>query len=81
MWPRHIPRLSSSCSNAPLDLPAALALLAFYIYALLCTSTLAVMRRETGTWRWPLFALAYTLTAAWLAGWVTHGLAALILGA
>ena len=31
-----------------------------------CPSTLAVVRRETGTWRWPLFLFVYTTGLAWL---------------
>jgi ferrous iron transport protein B len=56
----------------PLTRPAALALLAFFVFALQCTSTLAVMRRETGGWKWPAFAFTYMSIAAWLAGWMTH---------
>ena len=59
----------------PLTRPAALALLAFFVFALQCTSTLAVMRRETGGWKWPAFAFTYMFIAAWLAGWLTHVIA------
>ena len=59
----------------PLTRPAALALLAFFVFALQCTSTLAVMRRETGSWKWPAFAFAYMFVAAWLAAWLTHSVA------
>jgi ferrous iron transport protein B len=59
----------------PLSKPAALALLAFFVFALQCVSTLAVMRRETGGWKWPAFAFTYMLVAAWIAGWITHSLA------
>ncbi len=50
----------------------ALALLAFFIYALQCTSTLAVIRRETNGWRWPAFAFAYMLACAWIAGSIAY---------
>ena len=42
-------------------LPSALSLLVFFVFALQCTSTIAIMARETGTWRWPAFAFAYCL--------------------
>src|SRR5262249_33685345 len=41
-------------SNTPLmTFPTALSLLAFFVYALQCLSTLAILRRETNGWRWP----------------------------
>jgi ferrous iron transport protein B len=42
------------------------SLLAFFAIACQCSSTLAVIRRETRTWRWPLFLFAYTGVLAWL---------------
>ncbi len=56
----------------PLTRPAALALLAYFVFALQCVSTLAVMRRETGGWAWPLFAFAYMTLAAWIAAFVVY---------
>jgi ferrous iron transport protein B len=44
----------------------ALALMAFFVLACQCMSTLAAVRRETRSWRWPLFVLGYTYTAAWM---------------
>jgi ferrous iron transport protein B len=42
-----------------LTLGGAIALLIFFAFAMQCTSTLAVVRRETGGWRWPLAQFAY----------------------
>ena len=55
--------------------PAALALLVFFVYALQCVSTVAVLRRETNGWRWPIIAVAYTYGTAWLASWITYKIA------
>ncbi|MDO5736966.1 MAG: nucleoside recognition domain-containing protein, partial [Propionibacteriaceae bacterium] len=52
------------------------ALLVFFVYALQCMSTLGVMRRETGTWKWPVIAFVYMGGLAWLMAW----LAKLIVG-
>ena len=42
-------------SNEPLyDLPFGLSLLVFYAFAMQCVSTLAVVKTETGTWKWPI---------------------------
>jgi ferrous iron transport protein B len=40
-------------------LPMVLGLLVFYAWCLQCAATLAVIRRETNTWRWPVFAWSY----------------------
>jgi len=40
-------------------LPMVLGLLVFYAWCLQCAATLATIRRETNTWRWPIFAWLY----------------------
>jgi ferrous iron transport protein B len=45
--------------------PTVAALLVFFVFALQCMSTLAIMRRETNSWRWPAFAFSYMLVLAW----------------
>jgi ferrous iron transport protein B len=53
--------------GTPLYTPlVGLSLLLFFALACQCTSTLAAVRRETGTLRWPLFLFAYTSALAWL---------------
>jgi ferrous iron transport protein B len=41
-------------------------LMIYYVFAMQCMSTLAVVRRETGSWKWPAFQLAYMTGTAWL---------------
>ena len=48
------------------------SLLAFFAIACQCSSTLAVIRRETRTWRWPLFLFAYTGVLAWLTSFAIY---------
>ncbi len=48
------------------------ALLVFFVFALQCASTLAVMRRETNSWRWPAFAFGYLLALAYGAAFLTQ---------
>ena len=48
--------------RAVFTLPMVLGLLIFYAWCLQCAATLAVIRRETNSWRWPLFAWAYMTT-------------------
>jgi ferrous iron transport protein B len=45
----------------------AVSLLVWFSLAMQCMSTLAIVRRETGTWRWPLFMLAYMNALAYMA--------------
>ena len=54
------------------------ALLVFFLYALQCMSTIGVMRRETGSWRWPAVAFGYMFVLAWTMAFVTHTLVALL---
>ncbi len=55
-------------------LPTALSLLVFFVFALQCTSTIVVMARETGSWRWPALAFSYMLALAWSASFATYQL-------
>ena len=48
-------------------LPMVLGLVVFYAWCLQCAATLAVIKRETNTWRWPVFAWAYMTTLGYLA--------------
>jgi ferrous iron transport protein B len=38
----------------------------YYVFAMQCMSTVAVVKRETNSWRWPLFQIAYMTGTAWL---------------
>jgi len=52
----------------------ALTLMVFYVFALQCVSTVAIVRRETNSWKWPLFQWAYMGVLAWgFAFLVWHG--------
>ena len=61
-------------------LPVALSLLVFFVFALQCTSTIVVMARETGSWRWPAIAFTYMLALAWTGSFVTYHVATALLG-
>ncbi len=56
-------------------LAMALGLLVFYAFALQCVSTVAVIGRETNSWRWAAGAWIYMTGFAWLAGMLTYQLA------
>ena len=62
-------------SGAPVFTPGTVAaLLVFFVFALQCMSTIAVMHRETGSWRWPAFAFGYLLVLAWTASFAAQRL-------
>jgi ferrous iron transport protein B len=49
------------------SLATALSFLAWYIFAPQCTATLAVVKRETNSWRWPVIMFVYMVSLAYLA--------------
>jgi ferrous iron transport protein B len=57
------------------SLATALSLLVWYIFAPQCASTLAVIRRETGGWRWMAVTFVYMLALAYLASLATYNIA------
>jgi len=56
--------------------PVGMSLLVFYTFAMQCISTLAIVKRETKSWRWPLIQLAYMSGLAYLAAFITYHLLA-----
>jgi ferrous iron transport protein B len=53
-------------------LPTALALLAWFVFAPQCLSTLAAVRRETGGWRMVALMVAYLFVLAYAAAWLAY---------
>jgi ferrous iron transport protein B len=57
----------------PLFTPlTCLSVLMFFVFALQCISTVAVVRRETQTWRWPVFQFAYMFAFAWMMAFLVY---------
>jgi ferrous iron transport protein B len=48
------------------------SLMVFFVLACQCMSTLAVVRRETGSWRWPTFLFAYQTAVAYTAALIVY---------
>jgi ferrous iron transport protein B len=57
------------------SLPTALSLLAWYVFAPQCLSTLATVRRETNSWRYPIIMAAYLFAMAYVGSWITYHVA------
>ncbi|OFT38354.1 ferrous iron transporter B, partial [Actinomyces sp. HMSC08A09] len=53
-----------------------IAILVFFVYALQCMATAGAMRRETGTWKWPIIAFTYMFVMAWVMAALSRALVA-----
>ncbi|MEY3386143.1 MAG: hypothetical protein RIR53_954 [Bacteroidota bacterium] len=56
--------------NQRYTISVGLSLLAFYVFALQCISTMAIMKRETGSWKWPALAFVITFVLAYGSAWI-----------
>jgi ferrous iron transport protein B len=58
-------------SGAPIyTLASGVSLLLFYLFAMQCMSTMAIVKRETRSWKWPIIQFAYMLVLAYGLAWV-----------
>jgi ferrous iron transport protein B len=62
------------------SMATALSLLAWYVFAPQCLSTLAVVKRETNSWRYPLIMAGYLFALAYVASFVTYRVAVMLGG-
>jgi ferrous iron transport protein B len=60
--------------------PVALSVMVFFALCAQCASTLAVIRRETNSWLWPLFSFSYMTALAYLAAFLTFQIGKLLVG-
>jgi ferrous iron transport protein B len=63
-----------------MTLGGALALMIFFAFAMQCTSTMAVVRRETNSWKWPAVQFLYMLVLAWGAAFLVNHIVIALLG-
>ncbi|MEZ5042325.1 MAG: ferrous iron transport protein B [Saprospiraceae bacterium] len=56
------------------QLPTALSLLIFYVFAMMCMSTLAVVKRETKSWKWPIIQFLFMTGLAYLSSYTLYQL-------
>jgi len=65
-------RKSKRPNGAPVyTLASGVSLMVFYAFAMQCMATLAVVKRETKSWKWPIFQVLYMGILAYLASWIT----------
>jgi ferrous iron transport protein B len=60
--------------NLRYTLPVCFSLVIFYVFAMQCMSTLAVVRRETKTWKWPLIQFAYLTVLAYVSALIVFNM-------
>lgn len=62
-------------TNKPrFTMPVAVSLLLFYVFAMQCMSTMAIVRRETGTWKWPIIQFIFMCGLAYLSSLIAYQL-------
>jgi ferrous iron transport protein B len=57
---------------------SGLSLMVFFVFACQCMSTVAVVRRESGSWKWPLAMIGWMTTVAYLASLATYQIGRLL---
>jgi ferrous iron transport protein B len=58
---------TDSNGNKIFNLPTGVSLMIFYAFAMQCMSTLAIVKKETNTWKWPLIQLFFMTILAYFA--------------
>ena len=61
-----------SSGNKIFSLPTGLSLMIFYAFAMQCMSTLAVVKRETGSWKWAMIQFIYMSGLAYLGSLIVY---------
>lgn len=56
------------------NLASGVSLMIFYVFAMQCMATLAVVKRETNSWKWPIIQIAYMGVLAYLGAWVAFNI-------
>jgi ferrous iron transport protein B len=56
------------------NLAAGVSLMIFYVFAMQCMSTLAIVRRETRSWKWPIIQFIYMTGLAYIMSWIAYQL-------
>ena len=58
--------------QAVFTLPVALSIMVFFALCAQCAATLMVIRRETNSWRWPIFSFVYMTSLAYFGALITY---------
>lgn len=67
-------RATFSDGSKVFTLATGVSLMLFYVFAMQCMSTLAIVKRETGSWKWPMIQLGYMTALAYIVSWAAYHL-------
>ena len=70
-WPDD-PAADPPTGRLLFNLPVALSIMVFFALCMQCAATLATMKRETGSWRWPALTFVYMTTLAYVVAFITY---------
>ena len=74
-WSQKLHGVTWDGTDRPVyNIPVALSIMVFFALCAQCAATLAVIRRETNSWRWPAFTFAYMTTLAYFGAMATYQL-------
>ncbi len=72
-WSERLRTVTWDGTKRPVfSVPVALSIMVFFALCAQCAGTLAVIRRETNSWRWPAFTFTYMTALAYVAAFVTY---------
>ncbi|MBU4398580.1 MAG: ferrous iron transporter B, partial [Planctomycetes bacterium] len=72
-WSEKLRQATWDGTDRPVyNVPVALSIMVFFALCAQCAATLAVIRRETNSWRWPAFTFSYMTALAYAAAFVTY---------
>src|SRR5246127_4271851 len=66
--------------HTDMTLGGAIALMIFFAFAMQCTSTMAVVKRETNSWKWPAIQFMYMLVLAWISAFAVNHIVMALFG-
>ncbi|MEN6457387.1 MAG: ferrous iron transport protein B [Thermoguttaceae bacterium] len=74
-WSQKLHGVTWDGTDRPVfNIPVALGIMVFFALCAQCAATLAVIRRETNSWRWPIFTFAYMTALAYVGALITYQL-------
>ena len=71
---RMAAEINPDTGKALFNFPVGMSLMIFYAFAMQCVSTLAIVKRETNSWKWPLLQLFGMGALAYLAAFITYSI-------
>ena len=81
LWREKLKKVTWDGTDRPVyTVPVALGIMVFFALCAQCAATLAVIRRETNSWRWPLFTFSYMTALAYVGALLTYQVGAWIAG-